>query len=182
MIFVVKNIRFNSAVPSAIKTNWYVFYTAPRAEKIVQQELYFQGYEVFLPRIKTLRIWKNRQKKMIDQILFPSYIFVNTEECNLFKIRQIKKIVTFINCGGIPSIIDVNCIEGLKRMLNLEQEISVESNFSEGENVRIISGPLIGYEGVLVTQKGKTRFGIQLKEICQTVFIDICVNNLEKFN
>ncbi len=48
------------------KKNWYVFYTAPRAEKVIQQELDFRGYEVFLPITKTLRVWKNRQKKMVD--------------------------------------------------------------------------------------------------------------------
>jgi transcription antitermination factor NusG len=142
--------------------------------------LSFQGYEVFLPVIKTLRIWKNRQKKMIEQVLFPSYIFVNTQESNLFKIRQIKKVATFIGCGGKPSIVDVNCIEGLMRMLNLGQEISVEPNFTEGEEVRIICGPLAGFEGVLIKQKSKTRFGIQLKEINQTVFIDISSSVFEK--
>jgi len=165
---------------SQSQKNWYVFYTAPRAEKVIQQELSFQGYEVFLPQIKTLRIWKNRQKKMVDQILFPSYIFVNTEESNLFKIRQTPKIMTFIHCGGKPSKISCECIEGLKRMLNLGKEISVESNFSEGENIRIMAGPLAGYEGILVKQKSKTRFGIQLKEINQTVFVDVCTSVLER--
>lgn len=160
------------------KKNWYVFYTAPRAEKVIQQELEFRGYEVFLPITKTLRIWKNRQKKMVDKVLFPSYIFVNTEENYLQKICQTPKIMTFIHCDGKPSKINFGCIEGIRRMLNLDQEISVESNFSEGENVRIIYGSLAGYEGILVKQKSKTRFGIQLKEIKQTVFIDVCVSLL----
>ena len=162
------------------KKNWYVFYTAPRAEKVIRRELEFRGYEVFLPITKTLRIWKNRQKKMVDKVLFPSYIFVNTEESYLYKICQTPKIMTFIHCDGKPSKINFNCIEGIKRMVNLEQEISVESNFSEGENVKIICGPLAGYEGILVKQKSKNRFGIQLKEINQTVFIDICTSVVEK--
>jgi transcription antitermination factor NusG len=160
--------------------NWYVFYTAPRAEKVVQQELTYLGYAVFLPTIKTLRIWKNRQKKKVDQVLFPSYIFVNTEESYLHNICQTPKIMTFIHCGGKPSKIKLECIEGIKRMLGLEQEITIEPNFTEGENVRIIHGPLAGYEGILVKQKSKTRFGIQLKEINQTVFVDICTSVVEK--
>ena len=163
------------------KRNWYVFYTTPRSEKIIQQELSYQGYEVFLPITKTLRVWKNRQRKMIDQVLFPSYIFVNTEESYLHKICQTPKVMTFLHCAGKPSTINLKCIEGIKRMLNLEQEITVESIFSEGEKVRIIYGPLIGYEGILVKQKSKTRFGLQLEEINQTVFIDICTSVLEKY-
>jgi transcription antitermination factor NusG len=162
------------------KTNWYIFYTAPRAEKVAQRELSNKGYEVFLPMTKSLRIWNNRQKKIIDQVLFPSYIFVNTEESCLYRICQLPKITTYIHCGGKPSKINHKCIEGIKRMLNLDQEISVETNFSEGENVLLKSGPLAGYEGILLKQQSKTRFGIELKEINQTVFIDVSTSLVEK--
>lgn len=163
-----------------LKTNWYIFYTAPRAEKVAQRELLIKGYEVFLPMTKTLRVWNNRQKKIVDQVLFPSYIFVNTEESYLYKICQTRKITTYIHCGGKPSKVNSKCIEGIKRMLNLNQELSVEPNFNQGEVVEIISGPLAGYEGILLEQQSKTKFGIRLKEINQTVFIDVCRNMLKK--
>jgi hypothetical protein len=34
--------------------NWYIFYTRPRAEKIVQHELLSINYDIFLPMTKTL--------------------------------------------------------------------------------------------------------------------------------
>lgn len=172
---IVKNITKLES-----KKNWYIFYTAPRAEKVIKKELNKKGYDVFLPITKKLRIWKNRQKKIVDQVLFPSYIFINTEEHNLFKICQTPKIVTYIHCGGRPSKLNFESIKGIKLMLDLEQEITVEQNFTEGQNVRIIHGPLAGYEGLLVRQKSKNRFGIQLKEINQTVFIDICTTSIVK--
>lgn len=160
--------------------NWYVLYTAPRAEKIARRELEFKGYEVFLPMTQTLRVWKNRQKKIIDTVLFPSYIFVYTNERYLAEICRVNKISTFIHCGGKPSKIKVEYIEGIKRMLDSNHEISVDHEFTEGEQVRIIRGPLTGYEGVLVRQKTKTKFGIHLKEINQTVLVEICVDAVEK--
>ena len=169
-----------SAFVSNANMNWYIFYTAPRSEKVVLKELTNRGYEVFLPITKTLRIWRNRQKKIIDQVLFPSYIFVFTEESNLYAICQIPKIMTFIHCGSKPSKINCKCIEGIKRMLSLNQETSVVSNFSEGESVRVIYGPLAGFNGILIKQKSKTKFGIQLKEINQIVLVDICTSQLEK--
>jgi transcription antitermination factor NusG len=170
----------NDLLKRRSKTNWYVFYTAPRAEKIAHRELSMKGYDAFLPMTKTVRVWNNRQKKIVDQVLFPSYIFVNTEESCLHKICRLPKITTFIHCGGKPSTINYKCIEGIKKMLNLNQEISIEPNFNEGENVRIISGPLAGYEGILLRQQSKTKFGIQLKAINQTVFIDVCTSLVEK--
>ncbi len=170
----------NELLKAKLTLNWYVFYTAPRAEKVVKNELLFRGYEVFLPITKTFRIWKNRQRKMIDQVLFPSYIFVNTEKHNIYDICKIPKICTYIHCGGKPSIVNERCIEGIKRILNQNYDVSVEPSFHEGENVRILFGPLAGYEGILIKQKSKSRFGIELKEINQIVFIDICTSVLER--
>lgn len=129
---------------------------------------------------KTLRVWKNRQKKWISEVLFPNYVFVKTKIHELYNITQVPKVVTFLHCGGKPSIIPLKDIEGIQKMLSLEQDVTIENDFKEGEYVRIAYGPLAGFEGILVKKKGKTRFGIQLKEISQTMFIDICSSVLEK--
>ena len=42
--------------------NWYVFYTYPNAEKVVCKELLKRQYNAFLPMVKALHKWKNRQK------------------------------------------------------------------------------------------------------------------------
>jgi transcription antitermination factor NusG len=138
------------------------------------------NYEVFLPMTRTMRVWKNRQKKWIDQVLFPNYIFVKTRQCELYHITQTPKVVTYIQCAGKPSIIPLNEVEGIKKILCLEQEISVETKFYEGDKVKIVCGPLVGHEGILIKQNGKTRFGIQLKEINHIVLIDIDTRVLEK--
>ena len=185
MIFtdlIKEKVKNDYLIESDLKNNWFIFYTTPRAEKIVYQELTNKKYEVFLPVIKTMRVWKNRQKKIIDQVLFPSYIFVNTNEYELQNIKQVPKIVTYIHCAGKPSIIHVKEIDCIKKMLLLNQEITIERNFSEGELVKIVRGPLTGHTGILVKKMGKTRFGIKLKEINQTVFIDICTSMLEKYS
>lgn len=160
--------------------NWYVFYTAPRAEKKAKLELELRGYEAFLPITQTTRIWKNRQKKKIDSVLFPSYIFVKTNERYLAEICRLNKITMYIECGGKPSKVSSECINAIKCMISLNKEISVGSNFIEGESVRIIEGPLAGYTGVLLRQKSKTKFGIHLKEINQVASIEICTNVLER--
>ncbi len=175
-----KNILIQFKLSQANKTNWYVFYTCPRAEKIVYQELLKREYDAYLPLIKTIRIWKNRQKKKIELPLFPNYIFVNTQRAELYNIVKLPKVATYISCGNTPSIIREKDIEIIRKMLTYGQSISINSEFTEGDKVRIIHGPLIGHEGILIKQKGKTRFGIKLKEINQSVFVDICVSSIEK--
>lgn len=163
-----------------LQPNWYIFYTHPRAEKVVKSELEKRGYEVFLPMRKELKIWKNRQKKWIDRVLFSGYIFVNTQVHEIYNILKIPKVVTYISCGGNPSFLRLKEIHCIRMMINLEQDFTIEPTFCEGEKVRIMSGPLVGYEGVLIEQKGKSKFGIQLKEINYTMLINICVLELKK--
>lgn len=162
------------------KKNWYIFYTSPRAEKVVYRDLLAREYDVFLPLTKSMRVWKNRQKKVIETPLFPSYIFVNTVKGNIYDILKVPKISTYIKCGSTPSVISPADIISIRKMISLDQEISVEASFCEGERVRIICGPLEGHQGILVNQKGKTRFGIRLKEINHDVFINVCSTILEK--
>ncbi len=87
---------------------------------------------------------KNRQKKWIDQVLFPNYIFVKTCTTDLYHICQIPKVVSCINCAGKPSIITLSEIEGIKGLLKIGLEVTVENKFELGERVKVTSGPLAG--------------------------------------
>lgn len=160
--------------------NWYVFYTRPNTEKVVYNELLKRRYDAFLPMVKTLHRWKNRQKKIVSKVLFPGYIFVRTTESEIFNIEQVPRIVYCVKSGDRPSIVpgrDINCIE---QMLALGLEVFTEHNFTEGEHVRVVRGPLAGYEGLLIKQRGKARFCIQLNDIEQCACIDISASMLEK--
>lgn len=159
---------------------WHVFYLRPRAEKLVYTILTSLNYEVFWPVTESVRIWKNRQKKKIELPLFPNYLFVRTYAHELYLIKCLPQVVSYITCGGKPSTIPDQEIEGIRSMLGMDRTITVETKFSKGEGVRIVSGPLKGYEGVLVEQHSKTRFGIQLKSVSHAVFIDIDRSELEK--
>jgi transcription antitermination factor NusG len=159
---------------------WYVIYTYAKAERNVQIELVKMNYEVFLPSVRTLRVWKNRQKKWIDMVLFPGYLFVHTLLSELYYITKIPKVVSCVQFGGRPSTIPVKEIECIKKMIGLDQELMVTTQFFEGEKVNIIRGPLRGYTGTLVKYRGKTRFGIQLNEINHTILIEIKLDSIER--
>jgi transcription antitermination factor NusG len=160
--------------------NWYVFYTRPNAEKVVYNELLGRKYNAFLPLVKTLHHWRNRQRKFVSRVLFRGYVFVRTSESEIFNIVHIPKIIFCVKCSDRYSIVpdrDIKCIE---KMLTLGKEIFKEYDFTEGEYVRVISGPLEGFEGLLIRKKGKTRFGVLFDDIKQCACIDIDITVLKK--
>ena len=166
--------------PAQSELNCFVFYTKARVERIVQMELVLRNYEVFLPLSKTLRVWNNGQKKWISKVLFPNYIFVKTTPCELYRITLMPNIICIVNCSGKPSIISAREIEQIKAILCLDKEFTVETNYTKGERVKVVKGPLRGYEGILIEQKGKTRFGFQVKDLNQTILMEISTSVLEK--
>lgn len=159
---------------------WHVFYLRPRTESIVCKLLTHLNYEVFCPVIQSVRIWKNRQKQKIKHPLFPNYLFVYTHAHELYAIKRLPNVVTYVTFGGSPSTVSEKEIEGIRRMLGMECNITVEPKFSTGECVRIVTGPLAGFEGILVKQHSKTRFGIQLRSISHSIFVDVLLSDLEK--
>lgn len=164
----------------SVPKRWYLFYLRPRAEKSVCNELNKRGYLVYCPSYRTTRVWKNRQKKVIELPLFPNYIFVHTYQYELHTIKLLPKVVALVTLDGKPAVVSEEEIEGIKRMIELEKKITVETRFSQGEHVRICSGPLTGYEGILIRKNGKSRFGIVLKAMNQTAFVEVDVSHLEK--
>jgi transcription antitermination factor NusG len=161
-------------------SSWYVFYTRPNSEKVVYNELIRRKYDGFRPMVKTLNHWNNRQKKIVSKVLFPGYIFVKMILAGISGIEQLPGIVYCVRCGDRPATVpdrDMMCIE---QMVTLGQEVYTERDFKKGEHVRVESGSLAGYVGVLVKPRGKSRFCIQLIDIKQCASIDIHASMLEK--
>lgn len=162
------------------RREWYIFYLRPRTEKVVCRTLTNLGYEVFCPVIQKIKTWKNRQRKKIRLPLFPNYMFVYTYPHELYTIRTFPQVVTYVSFAGKPSTLSNEEVEGIRRMLELGKSVCLLSEYSKGERVRIISGPLKGHEGILVRQRNRSRFGIRLKAINHSVFIDISHSDLER--
>jgi len=159
---------------------WFIFYTSPRAEKIAYKQLVDKRYETFLPLQKNLKIWKNRQRKFVEEPLFPGYIFVKSRLSEIYNITKIRGICMCITFGGKPCTIPDKDIEAIQIMILFEQEVSSSNDFSEGEKVFVIRGPLTGYEGILFKQKGNSKFGIRVQGVDLIAAINISIEDVQK--
>ena len=165
------------------QTYWYLLYTNPRAEKKVETELRFKGFEVFLPLHKTLRQWSDR-KKMVEVPLFNSYLFIYTQlEKNYYQILNTPGVVKFINFESKPAIVDPREIELVKLMLGNISNLDITATSDElapGEEIEVIAGPLIGTKAIMLEHKGKNRVVIELSSIKQSVLITLPIEFLRR--
>lgn len=165
-------------------TCWYLLYTNPRAEKKVAEELQKKGFEVFLPLQRTLKVWSDR-KKWVEEPLFKSYLFINTElERNYYNILNVHGVVKFVSFQGSPAKVDQREITLVKLLLGRHGEL-VESTLPNepiivGEAVTITAGPLIGTQGKLISTRSGERMLIELETLQQNLLITIPSNFLIK--
>jgi transcription antitermination factor NusG len=157
---------------------WYVFYTYPKAERGLKIELERLHYEVCLPLHKVTRQWKDR-KKVLEQPLFPNYIFVRTVRDKIYDVLSVPKMVKYIAFEGKPATLKEEEISFINQICSTGHNVFV-SNLTKGDCIRILDGPLIGYTGILIECDGKKRFGLALKEMFYTIYVDLGVTKFEK--
>jgi transcription antitermination factor NusG len=166
---------------TALPKYWYAVYTKSRAEKKVQLELEFQGIDHYLPLQQKLRQWSDR-KKWVEVPLIPGYIFVHIDRFDYDRVLRTANVVSYVRFEGKAALIPDNQIDLIKRMLrdtSLEIEVSTQ-NFTEGDAIEVMAGPLLGIRGKLVSFKGKKRVAVELEQLNLSLTITIPLGEIRK--
>jgi len=136
--------------------------------------------ETFLPLQKTYRMWSDR-KKLVEKPLLSSYIFVKTNHKNFPKVYKTNGVVKFVSFEGLPVSIPQKQIDNLKLLINSDAEIEVTSEkFTQGDNVEVINGSLIGLTGELIKIGSRNRVVVRIDRLDQNLILKIPLAFLRK--
>jgi transcription antitermination factor NusG len=161
--------------------SWYAVYTKSRAEKKVALELDYKEIECYLPLQKKLRQWSDR-KKWIETPLISGYIFVFISPKEYDKVLQTNGIVSYVRFEGKAAIIPDNQITAIKQVLQ-QTELSIDivtRNFSAGDEIEVLDGPVMGLKGKLISIKGKKKVAVELQQLNLTLTIDLSNTKIKK--
>lgn len=148
------------------KPQWYVLYTAPRAEKQVVERLTMAGITSWLPLHRSPRVWSDRVK-IVDIPLFSSYVFVNCKEHELRNLLNIYGVVRTVYYDGKPAVVRQKEIDGIRQFL----EEAACHELCLGEEVEILCGAMKHVSGKVAKIK-KTHLVLFIEQLGATV----CVN------
>lgn len=158
--------------------HWYALYTRPRFEKKVDLQLKELNIETFLPLTTVTKYWSDR-KKLIDEPLFPSYVFVCANLKEQYMAFHSYGVVKYVSFNGRPTRIPNDQIDAVRRMLESGYTPFVYEYFVKGDEVEIVSGPLIGLKGLISEHRGNNHFSVFITGIRQTVAVNIEGCNLK---
>ena len=139
-----------------MEANWYAVYTKPRWEKKVSELLDKKKIENYCPLNTVIRKWSDRKKK-VSEPLFTSYVFVRIPEDQQFQVKQVSGIINLVYWLNKPAVIKDREIQAVREFLDEYKNVRLEkTSVNVNDMVRVLSGPLMEYEGNVIGVKTNT--------------------------
>ena len=155
---------------------WFACYTRGRHEKLVTQRLQQHSLDCYCPLIPLQRQWHDR-RKIVEWPLFPSYVFVRCPPAGLSRVVSTPGVVGVVSSNGAAVSIDGGEIDNVRRFVAAlgrgEGRAEPVAGFEKGTRVRILSGPFMGIEGVIVEKRGRDRVLVGLEAIAQSWEVEV---------
>lgn len=173
-----------TSVPRQLKVElqsqkWFALYTTARHEKRVAKHLSQREIECYLPLYRSDRRWSDGSRVSLDLPLFPGYLFIHirrTERGNVLSVPGALAVVG--GTGGEPAPLPDATIDALRTGLQLVRA-RPHALMTAGQRVRIRTGALAGFEGVVVRSKNGCRVVLTLEHIMQSYAVEVGVDDLE---
>lgn len=153
---------------------WYAIYCKSRYEKKISFELSLKGIEHYLPLIRETHQWSDR-KKQVEVPVLPNYIFVKTDNTQFYRILKIYGVRTFVCFDKGPEPIPEKQIINFRNLLESAispVEVTYEQ-FTKGDLVEIVEGPMKGVLGEVIEQRGKRKLLLRIQVIQFNILADI---------
>jgi transcription antitermination factor NusG len=152
---------------------WYALYTKPRWEKKVDGALLRKGIESWCPVQKVERQWTDR-KKIIEDPLFKSYVFVHINEDERLSVLQTEGVLNFVHYLNKPAVIRDEEIALIKSyLLDKEVKLTVQSlqSFKEDDKVVIKHGIFMDNTGTVI-RSGSKKIYVKLESLQQVMIVE----------
>lgn len=146
--------------------SWFAVITKPRSEATAQEHLARQGYECLLPRVKRLLRGAAGLKTRVEA-LFPNYLFLRADpdRVSLAPVRSTRGAIGLVRFGAGPVPVPDSVIERIKARIDAEDGLIrlAAPELTSGQGVRVMEGPLSGWEGVFLSEDGMDRVRLLLQ-------------------
>lgn len=142
--------------------NWYVIHTyagfegrvkTSLIERANQMGLVERVSQVLVPTEAVIEI-KDGKRRAVRRKIFPGYVLVELEsplgDETLQMIKETPKVTGFVGGGTVPMPLTPGEVESLLKQIDVGKvEPREQVKFIKGDNVRIIDGPFLGFNGLV---------------------------------
>jgi len=156
---------------------WWVAHTKPRFEKVFAWDMLNHGIGYFLP-LREKIIFSGGRKRKVLVPLFSSYVFICGTEKDRYRAMATNRLCHTIEVYDQEQL--VSELSSIEKGLMSKAILDVYPNLTVGTRVRVISGPMMGIEGILIQRKdGQARMVLEVTILGQGALIEIDADLLE---
>ena len=158
---------------------WWVAHTKSRNEKALAHDLIGKNINYFLPM--NWRVWRRSRRTLRSLLpLFTGYLFFCGEETERLELLRTNRVANIIEVSDQDLL--------LGELLQIEQALQAGAPLTPykflkaGQRCRVIAGPLLGLEGIVVTVKNITRLILQIDMLGQAASVEIDIDMVERLD
>jgi transcription elongation factor/antiterminator RfaH len=145
---------------------WYVLRTKPHKETAVYRLLKSREITVFYP---TIQVEPVNPRSARQRPYFPGYMFiqVDLEQIGRNTLEWLPGSHGLVAFGGEPAVVPERLVQAVKEQAAVwYQQQQEKPQFRAGDKIRIVEGPLAGYEAIFDTElSGRQRVQVLLTYI-----------------
>lgn len=155
---------------------WWVVHTRSRNEKALAHDLISKNISYFLPMS-----WKvsRRSRRTVRSLLplFSGYLFFCGQEDQRVELLQTNRVANLIEVNDQETLL--NELVQLDQALRAGAPLTPYKYIKAGQRCRVIAGPLIGMEGIVVRSKNAIRLVLQIDMLGQAASVEIDIDMIE---
>ncbi len=165
-------------IPSDPMSRWFVAHTRARHEKALSEELTRMGIYSHLPL--ALHVTRSPRTNRISRSLvpvFPGYVFFNGTDEQRYLALRTNRIANVLNVVNQDQFVAE--MRQVHHLLEERGAFAVVRRIQEGQWGRIIAGPLVGLEGVVVRYGNGYRLCMNVTILGQSVGVEVDYDHVE---
>jgi len=161
---------------SDIPGSWWVAHTKARNEKALAWNLMQFDIPYFLPLREKLSVRKGRKFRSLLP-LFSGYVFFCGDQDTRYQALTTNRIAQVIEVVQQTTLIKE--LSQIHQALAQGARLDPHPYLKKGDRCRVLSGPLIGMEGILLSKKKLTKLILQIDILGQAAAVEIDADLLE---
>jgi transcriptional antiterminator RfaH len=155
---------------------WWVAHTKSRNEKALAQDLVAKNISYFLPM--TWKVQRRSHRTLRSLLpLFSGYLFFCGQEAERLELLRTNRVANVIEVKNQEKLLDE--LVQFERALRAGAPLTPYKYIRAGQRCRVIAGPLLGLEGIVIQIKNIARLLLQIDILGQAASVEIDIDMIE---
>lgn len=149
---------------------WWGIYTRPRQEKALARQLLRYEVPFYLPLVEKENLIRGRRVQT-HVPLFGGYLFLLASDQERVQCLTTNRVAQVLGVEQGEQLTDD--LRSIQCLIAADAPLTVERRLTVGRRVRVKSGSMMGLEGSVIDERGRSKLIVSVRFLQQSVAVEI---------